>query len=194
MLDAARGKNALEETSLMDESYLRNLRARLDPAYHASPSLPMATNGTESNLFPPSTRGSRASLSQTESKSLSVEQLERSPDSHLTGKVEETLAEVIVEGSIPSMSGGEERKKERRRVRRTRKRIESVQQESTSGEVKEAIKGHQPSTASGDTLNNHGSTRQLPGELNLSISNLEGYPEYTIFHVSLSDGLTNQSV
>ena len=146
----------------MDESYLKNLRARLDPAYHASPSLPLPTNGA--NPRPSSAHGSQVSLSRK------VEQPERSANGQPTRTVEETRAEVVVEGSVPSVTGGEERKKERRRVRRTRKRTESTQQESMPDAVHGAIQGHQSGVASGDDINNQGLTRQLPGEFNLSIS------------------------
>ena len=150
----------------MDESYLRNLRARLDPAYHAPPSLPSVANGPES-----AAHGSRDSLPQTESKSLSTGQMESGPGSQQTGKVEEPLVQVTVEGSDPGVTRGEERKKERRRVRRTRKRTESVQQESVPDEVEGAAsQEHQLTVASGDKVDNQDSMRQLPGQFNVSLS------------------------
>ena len=148
----------------MDESYLRNLRARLDPAYHAPPSPPSVANGPES-----AAHGSRAGLPETESKSLSTGQTESGPGSQQTGKVEEPLVQVTVEGSDSSVTRGEERKKERRRVRRTRKRTESVQQESMPDEVEGAASQEHPlAVASDNKVNKQDSTRQLPGQFNVS--------------------------
>ena len=151
----------------MDESYLRNLRARLDPAYHAPPSLPSVANGPESSAHgsPP------ASLRQTESKGLSAGQLESGPGSQRTGKVDEALVRVTVEGSDPAVTRGEERKKERRRVRRTRKRTESLQQESMPDDVEGAASHEHPLTvARDDKVDNQDSTRQLPGQFSISLS------------------------